>query len=388
MTHEELESIKKLVGSAFADGYQIISVLGTGGSSIVYRARYEPLDRDVALKLLRVDEKSGADVVRLLKTEARNASRLQHPNIVPVLRINTADDGTPFLVTEFADGVSLADLLQQRGGRLNETEFFKVFDDIMDGLEYAHSNNVVHCDLKPSNIIVRLDGNDIVQARILDFGISRIVSQHATNSSETASGIFGTPAYMSPEQCLGKKPDKRTDIYSLGCMMYEAVSGRKVFEGESAFQIIHEHTSTPPTPFAKLHKPVQVGSRIENGIMAALRKERSERPQSVAELRSILHGETTYVRPGSFSPVGRTRVSRKGLLAVATAATILAVCAAVFLKVNNAETDGGAGGGDRGGDSAAAGYNGGYSAAGGYNGGYMVVIAVATQEMAPRTQKS
>lgn len=279
-----------LVGTTFADSYEITAKLGEGGSSTVYKARYVPLDQVVALKVLRIDRGSSVELVRRLKSEARNAGRLEHPNIAGVMRINLADNGTPFLVIELADGKPLSEVLAQRG-RLSEKEFFRIFDPIMSGLEHAHNQGVVHCDLKPSNIIVACDNDQVIDVKIVDFGISKYIAQHVTGSqSITAGGIIGTPAYMSPEQCRGEKPGRTSDIYSLGCIMYEAVSGRQVFAGENAFEIIQGHLNRLPESLTTSVPPVEVSAIVSNSIMACLQKDFKARPQSISELRSLLRG--------------------------------------------------------------------------------------------------
>jgi eukaryotic-like serine/threonine-protein kinase len=213
------------------DRYEVVNELGRGGTSVVYRARDKTMLRDVAMKVL-LEENDSTAVKRLLR-EAQALSELRHPNIVSVYSLDVQDENKLTLVMDLVDGTSLSAMIKDKG-KLTEEEAIPIFQQICAGLECAHQNGIVHRDLKPSNILVTADG----VAQIVDFGLAKFSPQSGKNiQSLTQTGhIYGTPAYMSPEQLTGEV-DQRSDIYSLGCLMYQTLSGKLPFEGESALEI-------------------------------------------------------------------------------------------------------------------------------------------------------
>lgn len=319
MDRDREDQDSQLLGTTFAPSYEIMSILGKGASSVVYRARFIPMDQLVAIKVLNqgnFEEKA----MRTLKREIRHAGKLKHPNVAGPLRVEFSEDGTPFLVAELVEGISLSELLDQRG-RLHEEEFLNLFDQVMSGLEHAHSHGIVHCDLKPSNIMVQIKDREIAGAKIVDFGISKSLSSDTvatvSDGSSSSGGVFGTPAYMSPEQCQGKRPDISSDIYSLGCVMYECITGVQAFEGESAFELITAHVNVDPKEPTIVVPDLKVSTAVQNGIMSALQKDPRQRPGSVAELRAALQG---------FGPVVRMRGGTRSAFSAKTIAVPVMIC--------------------------------------------------------------
>jgi len=218
--------------------YQIIKELGKGSMGVVYEA-YDPLfDRRVALKVLRPDRvSSGAFAQRFLK-EAKAVGRLYHSNIV-VAHDKGEDHGTVYLSMEYIEGKPLNEVLQSQ--KLTLEEALRIGVQVADALDYAHGKGIVHRDIKPSNIIVQPDGN----IKITDFGIARIEDPMATQQTQ-AGEILGTPAYMSPEQVLGQAVDGRSDLFSLGVILYELLTHQRPFSGESLATIFHSITHEDP----------------------------------------------------------------------------------------------------------------------------------------------
>lgn len=254
--------------------YQVIAQLGQGGMASVYKAYHPALDRYVALKVMHQAFNQDSTFISRFQREARVVAKLEHPNIVPVY--DFADHaGSPFLVMKFIEGDTLKARLNR--GPLNAREIELVADTVGSALAYAHKQGVLHRDVKPSNVLISGDGI----MYLADFGLARIVQ--AVESTLSADAIMGTPQYISPEQAMGKKDlDGRTDIYSLGVMLYEMVVGRVPFNADTPFSIIHDHIYTP------LPLPQSVNSSVpepvQRVLLKSLAKDRDDRFQTVEQL--------------------------------------------------------------------------------------------------------
>jgi eukaryotic-like serine/threonine-protein kinase len=218
--------------------YELLEVLGHGAMGVVYKAKDDFLDRVVAVKTYRQDVPITDDVKRRFDREVRTASKLVHPNIVVVLD-GGLEQGVPFLAMEFVDGPTLAAELLRRG-RLPVEEALAIILDIAEGLQYAHAHGVVHRDLKPANILLSSG-----RAKIADFGVAKLMS---SGTAATATAV-GTPSYMAPEQIEGHSVDTRTDVFALGILAYELITGRPPFSGEGWTQVLYQIMNVePPTP--------------------------------------------------------------------------------------------------------------------------------------------
>jgi hypothetical protein len=232
-----------LIGTTLAGRYKVLQLIGTGGMSVVFKAHNTQMDNIVCIKILR-NELLGADQTgfRRLHTEAKALACLDHSNILRIIAMESDGDRI-FLVTEFVDGVSLDQTLKQ--GPLSPERAKRIFLQISEGLEYAHSKGVVHRDLKPSNIILS-NSDGIERAKILDFGIAKLLDADTFQRLTRSGMLLGTPHYMAPEQCEGGRIDPRADIYSLGCMLAECLNGKTPFAGESAVEIMMKHINEAP----------------------------------------------------------------------------------------------------------------------------------------------
>jgi serine/threonine protein kinase/Tfp pilus assembly protein PilF len=318
--------------------YRIESLIGIGGMGEVYLARDEQLGRKVALKLL--PEHLTADETQLsrFKTEARSASALNHPNILTVYEIGT-EGNRHFIATEFIEGMTLRASLA--GGRMNLHTALEIALQIGSALDAAHGAGVVHRDIKPENIMLRPDG----YAKVLDFGIAKLTQQRpaldrdeveTTRVLQTRPGlVLGTGRYMSPEQARGQTVDARSDIWSLGVVLYEMVGGIPPFLGETPSDCIASILTTEPPPLSGLLPDVPL--KLEFILQKALRKIRDERYQTskemLADLRDLkgeLEAESsqTKVRPSSF--VSKIKPRRRGLLLTLAAALLVAAALACF----------------------------------------------------------
>ncbi|HEU4613662.1 MAG TPA: serine/threonine-protein kinase, partial [Kofleriaceae bacterium] len=240
------------VGSVIADTYTIEALIGRGGMGAVFMASHKRLPgKQVAIKVLHA-EMSGEEVLARFKREAEIASRLGHPNIVQVHDFNLMPDGTPYLVLEYLHGESLAQRLKQ--GPLSLEHAMSIVRQVGSALAAAHREGIVHRDLKPQNIFLvptEVDGRIVEIAKVLDFGISKIRGSTTVKTQDSA--LLGTPQYMAPEQATGQHSsvDERTDVFALGAIVYEMLSGQPAFSGETIPEVVFKVVYEQPVPLAE-----------------------------------------------------------------------------------------------------------------------------------------
>jgi serine/threonine-protein kinase len=277
------------IGYKLNDRYQIEQELGSGGMSAVYRAQDPNLKRVVAIKLIHGHLSSNPDFVRRFETEASSVAQLRHPNIVQVYDFDH-DGDTYYMVLEFVPGESLQERLRRMnlaGRKLTAKDVVDLGSKLCDAVDYAHKRGLVHRDIKPANVMLNVQGEPI----LMDFGIVRILG----GTSHTATGaVVGTAIYMSPEQIRGEHPDHRADIYSLGVMLYEMVSGKPPFESDSAMTIMMMHLNDP-VPDVRMISP-DTPPALKAVIERALAKNPNDRFQSAGEMAAALR---TSLMPGA-----------------------------------------------------------------------------------------
>ncbi|MBX9670025.1 MAG: serine/threonine protein kinase, partial [Candidatus Obscuribacterales bacterium] len=282
--------------------YKILDVVGGGGMGIVFRARQEMVDRDVALKLLPPDLAQDDVNKKRLEREAKALAKLNHPNIVTTFEFGLTPYGQAYLVMELVDGECLKGLLL-RENRLELGRALKMFIQIADAMRFAHQNGIVHRDLKPHNVMVaRVPTADFI--KVLDFGIARLAqdSQMLTRAGE----IIGSPLYMSPEQCLSDPVDERTDVYALGVLMYQCLTGVVPFKGETLYETVEMKCTHPIPRFTDVAPHVEVPNFLEELIRHCLAVEPEKRFQSMDELKDLL--ESLPVAPKRSVPMEATAV--------------------------------------------------------------------------------
>lgn len=281
---------RSLVGESI-DQYKIVEVLGKGGMSIVYKAVHMLLHHTVAIKMMHSHLVSEQQAVMRFKQEAQAATHLDHPNIIKVIGfgITGGDTPQPYIIMDYLDGHSLSEALKEKG-RLSLTDNLKIFIQIANALSHAHSKGVVHRDLKPSNVMLLDKDGDPNFVKLVDFGIAKVLSQEGEQAHRlTQTGeIFGSPLYMSPEQCMGRPVDKRSDIYSLGCVLYEALSGKPPHQGNSVFETFHRHITEIPAPLSIAQVDKAMVERLDAIVFRALEKEPAKRYQSMSQLENDL----------------------------------------------------------------------------------------------------
>jgi tRNA A-37 threonylcarbamoyl transferase component Bud32 len=270
-----------LIGHVIDGKYKLVARLGEGGMSVVYRARRVHIGDDVAVKILTDKYVKDDAALARFRREARAAAMLRHPNVITIHDFGeTDDDHAPaFIVMEFIKGAPLRELLRSED-HFSVERGVRLMRGICAGVGAAHRQGVVHRDLKPENILVVAPDDDfeVESVRVVDFGLAKLLADAGGTST---GSIVGTPFYMSPEQCLGEPLDARSDVYSLGAMFYELLSGRKPFEAETVSGVINRHLYEPPPPL-----PLAFGipRRISTGIMHALAKDPDNRPQTATDL--------------------------------------------------------------------------------------------------------
>jgi serine/threonine-protein kinase len=293
----------RMIGNVILGQYEIVDVLGQGGMSIVYRARHKITEQDVALKLLPPELAAHSQVKSRFLEEARALAQLDHPNIVHLYNFGQ-ENGAFVLAMQFVAGETWERMIMTRG-RQEWPVAARIAIDVLRALEYAHGRGIIHRDMKPSNVLVRASDG---AATVMDFGIAKMT----TSTRLTATGqTMGTVRYMSPEQVRGQEVDVRTDLYSLGATIYEAVVGDTPFDGNTHFEIMTKHLHEPPRPPSVLG--VEIPPGLETSLLKALSKKPDDRFQTARDFRKALEealtaadlglAETQRLARDSVSPV-------------------------------------------------------------------------------------
>jgi serine/threonine-protein kinase len=270
-----------VVGELIAGRYELEELVGSGGMSSVYRARDRLLERSVALKILHEQYTREGDYVERFRREARSAAQLTHPNIVTVID-RGEQDGRQYIVFEYVDGENLKDLID-REGPLGVHDAIALALQVARGLAFAHEQGLVHRDVKPQNVLLDSDG----RAKVTDFGIARSLDVDGMTITGT---IMGTSNYIAPEQARGQPVDEQTDVYSLGCVLYELLAGEVPYDGDTFVAVAMRHVNDP-VPSIRERRP-DVPPRLDYAIRRAMAKDHRDRFGSMAEFAGEL--ETCY----------------------------------------------------------------------------------------------
>ncbi len=271
-----------------ASRFRIGELIGAGGMGSVYKAEDASLTNKFAVKILRPELAKDPIACSRFEHEAKSISSLTHPNIVAVYEHGISQSGAPYIVMDYVEGVSLEKVMEDNV-YLEPNRVIDLFIQVADAVEHAHKKRVIHRDIKPNNIMVKsVDGTDY--AKIVDFGIAKVMPEaNKTTQGLTQTGeLFGSPSYMSPEQCTGKRLDGRSDIYSIGCVMYEALSGKPPFQGENAIQTILKHINDPPESLSKRSSNLNIPDELTYVVMRCLEKQPENRYQSANDLKADL----------------------------------------------------------------------------------------------------
>src|SRR3954470_17585777 len=299
------------------DRYEVGPVLGFGGMAEVHKGRDIRLGRDVAIKMLRADLARDPAFQSRFRREAQSAASLNHPAVVAVYDTGEdqgPDGGTaPYIVMEFVDGRTLRDVLQTEGPLLPQRAL-EITADILTALEYSHRAGIIHRDIKPGNVMLTRTGD----VKVMDFGIARALTGATSTMTQTAA-VVGTAQYLSPEQARGEHVDQRSDIYSTGGLLYELLTGRPPFVGDSPVAVAYQHVREDAVPLSRLNS--DVSPAIDAIVLKSMAKNPANRYQSAADMRNDLQRaiagrpvEATPVladAPTTYIPAATTTVGRR-----------------------------------------------------------------------------
>jgi serine/threonine-protein kinase len=279
-------AVDPYIGTTFDHRYKIERLLGEGGMGFVYLARHKVIDKKVAIKVLRSEHARDREILDRFMQEAKAASSIGNPHIVDIADFGDLPDGSTYFVMEYLEGRSLKRVIDE-DKPLSLDAICSVAIQLCDGLEAAHQRGIVHRDLKPDNIVLIAHGAKTDFVKILDFGIAKVTTSASPQLTQ-AGAVFGTPHYMSPEQAAGAALDHRTDIYSLGVMLYEMTSGIVPFTAENFMGILTQHMYKAPVPIRALVPAPECPPGLEALILKCLTKKPEGRYQTMAELREDL----------------------------------------------------------------------------------------------------
>ncbi|MDD4851427.1 MAG: Stk1 family PASTA domain-containing Ser/Thr kinase [Gemmiger sp.] len=308
-----------IIGSKLDGRYLVESLIGVGGMANVYRGTDSKTGDAVAVKVLKEEFLDNEELVRRFKNESKAISILDHPNIVKVYDVSVTDT-MQYIVMEYIDGITLKEYLKQRGGPLTWKEVVHFATQILSALDHAHSKGIVHRDVKPQNIMLLANGS----IKMMDFGIARFSRAQSQTVSDKA---IGSVHYISPEQAKGDKTDARTDLYAVGVMLYEMLSGRLPFDGSGAVSIAIKQISDAPTPLAQIAPDVPQGLRqITERAMAKDPEERY--PSAAAMLEAVnefrrdpaIHFAYEYAADATGKPAGKPQTGAAATASIKTAA--------------------------------------------------------------------
>jgi eukaryotic-like serine/threonine-protein kinase len=334
---------EKRVGTTVAEGkYIITGLIGFGGMGAVYEAIQRNMDRKIALKLIHTHDPT---TVARFEREALTISKLQHPNTVTVFDFGQTEDSFLYLTMELLAGKTLTEVIEDEGP-LSCDRVVHIASQVCRSLAEAHRAGIVHRDVKPDNIILIEVDQDLDFAKVLDFGIAKAVLGDDDVQLTGDGRIIGTPRYMSPEQILAEAVDHRSDIYSLGCILFEMLCGAPPFQQSSTTALMLSHTQDPPPEFAQRLDPSRMNNMsvgVERVVRKALSKLASNRYESTEEFRLALEGalsEPAGIRP-TFDTGSRTELKRKDpsrkskrpLLLVAIVSLVLVIGVAIFWSI-------------------------------------------------------
>jgi serine/threonine protein kinase len=277
----------RLIGTYLAGKYRILQKLGEGGMGVVYIANQEPIDRKVAVKVLLSSLAGDEVAVKRFEQEAKAISRMRHPNTVTIYDFGKTAAGELYIVMEYLEGETLAELLR-REGEVAPDRAARIIRQACASLSEAHAAGIIHRDLKPDNLFLTSLGGELDWVKVLDFGLAKLADNETTARLTQRGKVFGTPRYMSPEQAQGLPLDGRSDLYTLGVVLYELLTGQALFSAETMVALLVKHISEAPAPLGEVRPDLRFDPRLEAVVMRALAKDPETRHASVEALAHAL----------------------------------------------------------------------------------------------------
>src|SRR5215470_13505417 len=299
-----------LLGRIVNDRYRIVETIGQGGMGRVYKAMQSPLDRTVALKILAAGHDRDPNFYKRFFLEASVTAKLTHPNTITLYDYGRTEDGIFFIAMEYLDGRTLSQAMQQDGA-LAQERVIHVAQQICRSLREAHALGIVHRDLKPANVMLLRQPDDHEFVKVLDFGLVKFFQGENQEGEITNVGTFmGSPHYIAPEQARNQGPDQRCDIYSLGVLLYQMLTGKVPFTAPNPVDIILKHLHEAPVPPRQARPDLPIDPQLESIVLRCLAKERTERFQSMDDLLGALKVVRQQLA-GSSLPIPQTPDSLK-----------------------------------------------------------------------------
>jgi eukaryotic-like serine/threonine-protein kinase len=296
------------IGQRVAGQFEIVDRIGAGGMGAVYRALQPEMNRHVAIKILHPKYVSRKDLVARFRREARAMSQLSHPNTARVFLYGQLDDQSCYFVMEYLEGRNLAQVVRAEGP-MEAHRALEVMVQVCGALEEAHRAGIIHRDLKPENIFLTNQGGIEDYPKVLDFGLAKVTEKQMRPGSLILTGegmVFGTPEFMSPEQAQGKPLDTRSDIYSLGVVLYELLTGKLPFDAKQPLEFIHLHVSKPPIPLHQRAPDRTFMPGLEEVVMRALAKSPQDRYSSAVAfaeaLKDVARGRLRTAAMRAYTP--------------------------------------------------------------------------------------
>lgn len=325
------------VQAVLGDKYEVLGLLRAGGTGDVYKVHDKNLDKMFAVKLLHADLAADINTVKFFQQQAKDAQDLTHANLAAVYGANVAENGTPYIIMDYLDGDTLAEELSTHGF-LDVPRALDIFIQMAEALAHGHTKGVTHHDLKPTNVVLckGSGGQDFV--KLVDFGIARSLTSTGADGQTTTGGrqkrssgspskpVAGSPRYMSPEHCLSRPLDARSDIYSMGCIMYEALTNVPVFEDKNPIRTMVKQVGSKPRPFAELKHEYAIPGTLEQVVFRCLEKNPSGRYQSaqdlMVDLQRVKNGQE-LVQPQRIEEPPRFWSKRNQLIAAGSLLALL-----------------------------------------------------------------
>lgn len=292
---ENQDQCDPMIGRVLDNKYEIIKVIGGGASGLVYKGKHRMMNTIVAVKVLAPQLSMQPELVRRFEREARAAGLLKHRNVLLVHDLGQTEEMQPYMVMEYLNGFSLAELLE-RNGKLAVLDSLEIVSQICEGIGKAHEEGLVHRDLKPGNVMLVAEGEHVFTVKIVDFGLAKLISPEQNENLTRTGAQIGTPAYMSPEQCRSEPTDHRCDLYAIGCILYELLTGSKPFTATNLIELYLKHANEAPPTLVLSDIHPQIVHVLQYIIHHCLEKNKDDRYQSAAELFADLSALKEKVR--------------------------------------------------------------------------------------------
>ena len=332
--HEDVTSgdaSEKFIGKTIGEKYEVLSLLGSGGLGMVFKARHKIIDTPVAIKVILPGSQINKDLLARFNREAKTAMGLKHPNIAGVQDIGV-HEGMPFIVMEYVEGKTLKDMLQEKV--LSADEKTSILKQICQAMEFARTSKVVHRDLKPANIVVSDNEDGSMKVKVIDFGIAKVQGHEEELTLTRTGDLFGTPAYMSPEQCMGQEAEHTSDIYALGCITHEVIYGTTPFTGNSTLAILNAHVMDE---LPKLKTPDELPG-MEIIVNKAMAKKPEHRYSSAKQMREEIERVEQGLKPTLTHKELGKKTKEKVLKGLIISAIVFLLGFLWFIKTFEADT--------------------------------------------------